>query len=107
MGQVKERGGLGGVDAARGAEQGFELVAPQRRLLWQEVEDAAAVVVDDDDSDRGLDLAQGGEAADVVEEAEVAGDDRRRPAAGLGGADPGGGEAVDPVGAAVAEEVDV
>ena len=51
-------------------------------LLGEEVEDAAAVVVDDHDPHRGLDLAQGGEAAHVVEEAEVAGDDRRRPAAG-------------------------
>ena len=52
-------------------------------VLGQEVEDAAAVVVDDDDADRGGDVAQGGEAADVVEEAEVAGDDRGRAAAGV------------------------
>ena len=76
----------------------------QRLLLGQEVEDAAAVVVDDDDADRGRDVAQGGEAAEVVEQAEVAGDDRGRAAAGVGGADPGGDEAVDAVGAAVAEE---
>ncbi len=44
------------------------------------------------------------QAADVVQQAEVAGDDRGRPAAGVGGADPRGDEAVDPVGAAVAEE---
>ncbi len=50
------------------------------------------------------DVAQGGEAADVVQQAEVAGDDRGRAAAGVGGADPGGEEAVDAVGAAVAEE---
>ena len=50
------------------------------------------------------DVAQGGEAAEVVEEAEVAGDDRGRAAAGVGGADAGGDEAVDAVGAAVAEE---
>ena len=88
-------------------EQGLELLAVQRLLLRQEVEDAAAVVVDDDDADRGGDLAQRGEAAEVVEQAEVAGDDRGRPAAGVGGADPGGDQAVDAVGAAVAEEEDV
>ena len=42
--------------------------------------------------------------ADVVQQAELAADDRRRPAAGLGGADPGRDQPVDPVGAAVAEE---
>ncbi len=104
MGEVEEGGGLGGVDAAGGPEKGLELVAAERLLLGEEVEDAAAVVVDDDDADRGGDLAQGGEAADVVEQAEVAGDDRRRTAAGVGGADPRGDQAVDAVGAAVAEE---
>ena len=79
----------------------------ERRLLGQEVEDAAAAVVDDDDADRGGDVAQRGEAADVVEQPEVPGDDRGRPAARVGGADPGGDEPVDPVGAAVAEEEDV
>ena len=104
VGEVEEGRGLGDVDAAGGAEQGFELVAVQRLLLGQEVEDAAAVVVDDDDPHRGRDVAQGGEAADVVEQAEVAGDDRGRPAGRVGGADAGGDQAVDPVGAAVAEE---
>ena len=42
-------------------------LAAQRRRLGQEVEDAAAVVVDHDDPDRGLDVAQRGEAAEVVE----------------------------------------
>ena len=50
------------------------------------------------------DVAQGGEAAEVVEQAEVAGDDRGRLAGRVGGADPGGDQAVDAVGAAVAEE---
>ena len=104
VGEVEESGGLRGADAAGGAEQRLELIAGQRLLLGEEVEDAAAVVVDDDDADRGGDVAQGGEAADVVEQAEVAGDDRRRPAAGVGGADAGGDQAVDPVGATVAEE---
>src|SRR6476620_2945069 len=104
MRQVEERRRLGGINSARGAKQGLELIAAEHRLLREEVEDAAAVVVDDDDADRGLDIAQCREAADVVEQAEVAGDDRRRPAAGLGGADAGGDEAVDAVGAAVAEE---
>ena len=89
----------------RGVPSSASNSSPLERLgLGQEVEDAAAVVVDDDDPDRGGDVAQGGEAADVVEEAEVAGDDRGRAAAGVGGADPGGDQAVDPVGAAVAEE---
>ena len=43
-------------------------------------------------------------AAEVVEEAEVAGDDRRRPAGRVAGADSGGDQAVEAVGAAVAEE---
>ena len=107
VGEVEELGRLGGVDAARGAEQRLELLPVERLGLGQEVEDAAAVVVDDDDADRGVDLAQRGEAAEVVEEAEVAGDDRRRPAARRGGADPRGDEAVDAVGAAVAEEAGV
>ena len=51
-----------------------------------------------------VDLAQGGEASEVVEEAEVAGDDRRRPPGRRRGPDPGGDKAVEPVGAAVAEE---
>ena len=51
-----------------------------------------------------VDLAQGGEAAEVVEQAEVAGDDRRRPPGRGRGADPGGDQAVEAVGAAVAEE---
>ena len=76
----------------------------QRLRLGQEAEDAAAVVVDDDDADRGCDVAEGREGADVVEEAEVAGDDRGRAAAGVGCADAGGDQAVDAVGAAVAEE---
>ena len=104
MREVEELGGLGDVDAARGAEQRLELLAGQRLGLRQEAEDAAAVVVDDDDADRRGDVAQGGEAAEVVQQAEVAGDDRGRPAAGVGGADPGGDQAVDAVGAAVAEE---
>ena len=103
-GSSKRAAALADVDAARGAQQRLELLAVDRPLLGQEVEDAAAVVVDDDDPDRGRDLAQGGEAADVVEEAEVAGDDRGRAAAGVGGADAGGDQAVDAVGAAVAEE---
>ena len=41
---------------------------------------------------------------DVVEQAEVAGDDPGRPPARGRGADAGGDQAVDPVGAAVAEE---
>ena len=45
-----------------------------------------------------------GQAADVVQEAEVAGDDRGRPAGRVGGADARGDQAVDAVGAAVAEE---
>ena len=76
----------------------------ERVGLRQKGEDAAAVVVDDDDADGSGDIAQGGEAADVVQEAEVAGDDRGRLAAGVGGADAGGDQAVDAVGAAVAEE---
>ena len=42
-----------------------------------------------------------------MEEAEIAADDRRRSSAGMGGADTGGDEAIDAVGAAVAEEKDV
>ena len=92
----------------RGVPSSASNSSPRERLgLRQEVEDAAAVVVDDDDAHRGRDVAQGGQAADVVEEAEVAGDDRRRPAARRGGADPRGDQAVDPVGAAVAEEAGV
>ena len=81
VGELEEGRSAGGVDAARGPQQGLELARVERRLLREEVEDPAAVVVDDDDPDRRGDLAQGGEAAEVVEQAEVAGDDRRRPAA--------------------------
>ena len=68
------------------------------------MEDAAAVVVDHEDPDRRLDVGQRRQPAEVVQEAEVAGDDRRRPAARRSRADPRGDQAVDPVGAAVAEE---
>ena len=72
MGEVEEGRGPGAVDAAGRAEQRLELLAAECLLLGQEVEDAAAAVVDDDDADRGGDVAQGGEAAEVVEQAEVA-----------------------------------
>ena len=45
--EVEEVRRLGGVDAARGAEQSLELRRRQRVRLGQEAEDAAAVVVDD------------------------------------------------------------
>ena len=103
-GSSKRDGGARGGDAARGAEQGLELARVESRLLGEEVEDPAAVVVDDDDPDRGRDLAQGGEGSEVVEEAEVAGDDRGRPPSHGRCPDSGGDEAVEAVGAAVAEE---
>ena len=53
------------------------------------------------------DVAERRERVHVVEEAEVAGDDPGRPAAGRSGADPRRDQAVDPVGAAVGEEQDV
>ena len=86
MGEVEEVGGLGDVDSAGGAEQGLELAVPECLGLGEEVEDATAVVVDDDDADGGLDPTQSGESADVVEQAEVAAEDRRRPAARRRGA---------------------
>src|SRR6476620_5125672 len=50
MRQVEERRRLGGINSARGAKQGLELIAAEHRLLREEVEDAAAVFFDDDDA---------------------------------------------------------
>src|SRR6476619_197673 len=102
--QAEQVRDLGGVDSSRGAEERLELLAGQCLRLGKEAEDPAAVVVDYHDPYGRGDLAEGGEAADVVQEAEVAGDDRGRAARRVGGADSRGDEAVDAVGAAVAEE---
>ena len=90
FGGLRDRGGAGrrGRRPCRRRRRAAHRATPrtlaaQRPRLRQEVEDAAAVVVDDDDADRGCDVAQRGKAADVVEQAEVAGDDRGRPAAGV------------------------
>ena len=80
-GQVEEGGGALDRDAAGGAEERLELLGAQGALLGEEVEDAAAAVVDHEDADRDADVPKGGEAADVVEQAQVPGDDRRRPPA--------------------------
>src|SRR6185295_6442621 len=87
--QAEEVGSLGCVDTPGRAKQGLELVARQHLGLGEEAEYPTPVVVDDDDPDRGGDVAQGGEAAHIVEQSEVAGDDRGRSAAGVGGADAG------------------
>ena len=102
--KAEERGSAPEVELARRAQQGLELVGVELRGLGEEIEDPAAAVGDDHDPHRGVDVGQGREPAEVVQEPEVAGDDHRGPPARRRGADPGRDEPVDPVGATVGEK---
>ena len=80
---ARPRSSSRGVPSRASNSSGVEL-----RGLGQEVEDPAAAVGDDHDPHRGVDVGQGREPAEVVEQAEVAGDDHRGPPARRRGADP-------------------
>src|SRR3954447_6374155 len=104
VGEAMELCDLPGLDAERRAEDRLEFVALDLLGLGQELEDAAAIVVEHHDSDRRARLPQGSEAVHVVVEAEITGDDPRRSPGGCGRADARRDEAVDAVGAAIAQE---